>query len=83
MLPLVYYILEPVCCKKQQKKCSPVTDLRNRRPLKDLNDFKLIPSPSDSSDHPGSISSIFRGPLFHKPVTGQELFFFFLTANRL
>ena len=26
---------------------------------------------------------IFRGPLFHKPVTCQELFLLFLTANRL
>ena len=25
----------------------------------------------------------FRGPLFRKPVTGQELFFLFLTANWL
>ena len=37
-------------------------------------------SPSDSPDHPGSMINfipfrIFRGPLFHKPVTGQELFF--------
>ena len=36
-------ILEPVCCKKQQKKGSwPVTGLHNRGPLKDLNDSKLI-----------------------------------------
>ena len=36
--------LEPVCCKKQQKKflTSAVTGLRNRGPLKDLNDSKLI-----------------------------------------
>jgi hypothetical protein len=32
-------------------------------------------SSSDSPDHPGLIFKIFRGPLFHKPVTGQELFF--------
>ena len=36
-------LLEPVCCKKQQKNCSwPVTGLRNRTTLKDLNDSKLI-----------------------------------------
>ena len=36
-------------------------------------------SPSDFSDHPGSILyppfRIFRGPLFKKPVIGQVLFF--------
>ena len=36
-------------------------------------------SPSDSPDHPGLILylpfRIFRGPLFHKLVTGQEPFF--------
>ena len=32
-------ILEPVCCKKQQK--IPITGLRSRGPLKDLKDSKL------------------------------------------
>ena len=37
------YVLEPVCCKKQQKKISwQVTGLRNRGPLNDLNNSKLI-----------------------------------------
>jgi hypothetical protein len=34
--------LEPVCCKKQKKSSWTVTGLWNRRPLKDLNDSKLI-----------------------------------------
>ena len=71
-------ILEPVCCKKQQKKSSwPVTGLQNRGPLKDLNDSKLIvqgqcPWSSRINFIP---FRIFRGPLFHKPVTGQGIFF--------
>ena len=38
------YELETVCYKKQEKKIPDllVTGLRNRGPLKDLNDFKLI-----------------------------------------
>ena len=37
-------LLEPVCCKKQQKKVPDqlVTGWRNRGPLKNLNDSKLI-----------------------------------------
>ena len=35
-------VLEPVCCKKQQKSSWPVTGLGNRGPLKDLNNSKLI-----------------------------------------
>ena len=36
-------VLEPVCCKKWQKKSSrPVTGLRTRGPLKILNGIKLI-----------------------------------------
>ena len=40
-------------------------------------------SPSDSLDHPGSIlyHSESLEVLFHKTVTGQELFMRFLTAN--
>ena len=45
-------MLKPVCCKKQQKKFP--TGLRNRGPLKDMNDSKMYMSPSDSPDHPGS-----------------------------
>ena len=42
-------------------------------------------SPSDSTDHPVfyTIQSLQRSPIFHKPVTDQELFMLFLTANRL
>ena len=36
--------LEPVCCEKQQKSSWPITGLRNRGPVKDLNDSKLSPS---------------------------------------
>ena len=73
--------LEPVCCKKQQIK---VPDQLLVCGIGDLWRTWMIPnwlymSPSDSLDHPGSIlyhsAGIFRGPLFHKPVTGQELFF--------
>ena len=71
--------LEPVCCKKQQKNSWPVTGLRNRGPLKDLNDSKLIVYESKGFPWSSGINfipfRIFRGPLFHKPVTGQELFF--------
>ena len=49
--------LEPVCCKKQQKKSSwQVSGLRNREPLKDLNDSKLtVYESSYYPDHPRSI----------------------------
>ena len=80
--------LEPVCCKKQQKIISrPVTGLWNRGHLKILNGIKLILD--DQGNHLDSytitLESIrsFRGPLFRKPVTGQELFLLFRTANRL
>ena len=52
--------------------------IQNRGPLKDLNDSKLIVwvqvIPLIIQDQ----FYIFRGPLFHKPVTGQELFCCFL-----
>jgi hypothetical protein len=74
------YMLEPVCCKKQQKKSSwPVTGLWNRGPLKILNGIKLILD--DQGNHLDSYTislesfRSFRGPLFCKPVTGQKLFF--------
>ena len=59
----------------------PVTGSRNRGPLEDLNNSKLnvYESQSDSPDHPGSISYHSESSevpyVFHKPVTGQELFF--------
>ena len=60
----------------------PVTGLGNKGPLKVLNGTKLM-----LDDHGNNLDSFrislesfrsfrsFRGPLFHKPVTGQELFF--------
>jgi hypothetical protein len=72
-------ILEPVCCKKQKKSSWPVNGLRDMGPLKDLNDSKLIVYElnwfSSSSRINFTPFRIFRGPLFHKRVTGQELFF--------
>ena len=82
-VPVTLFVLEPVCCKKQQKKSWPVTGLWIRGPLKDLNDYKLIVY--ESKWFPWSFRinfipfRIFTGPLFHKPVTGQELFLLFLT----
>ena len=66
-------VLEPVCCKKQQKK------LWNRGPQKIPNGIKLILD--DQGNHLDSYTislesfRIFRVPLFRKPVTGQGLFF--------
>ena len=54
----------------------PITDLGNKGPMKVLNGTKLI-----LDDHGSNLDSFeislesFRGPLLHKPVTGQELFF--------
>ena len=65
--------LEPVCFKKWQKIVGLVWG-----PLKVLNGTKLI------LDHGNNLNLFrislesfrsFRGPLVHKPVTGQELFF--------
>ena len=56
--------------------------LWNRGPLKILNGIKLILD--DQGNHLDSYTislelfRSFRGPLFHKPVTGQELFCCFL-----
>ena len=67
-------LLEPVCFKKQQKK-----SLLNMGPLKILNGIKL--TLNDQGNHLDSYTMSlesfrsFRGPLFHKPVIGQELFF--------
>ena len=75
--------------KETAKKSSwPVTGLWNRGTLKDLNDSKLIVNESKWFPWSSRINlipfRIFRGPLFHKPVTaGQELFLLFFTANRV
>ena len=72
--------LEPVCCKKRQKISSswPVTGLRSRGPLKDLKDSELILNESKLFPWSSRISLVpfrtFRGPLFPKPVTCQELY---------
>ena len=56
-------------------------------PLKDLNGIKLILD--DQGNHLDSYTisyesfRSFRGPPFYKPVTGQERFLLFLTANWL
>ena len=65
--------------EKQKTSSWPVTGLWNRGPLKILNGIKLILD--DQGNHLGAylvrLESFrsFRGPLFHKPVTGQELVF--------
>ena len=66
----------------KKKSFLPVTGLRNRWPLKDFNDSKLIVYKSKWFPWSSRINStpfrIFRGPLFYKPETGQELFCCFL-----
>ena len=61
------------------KNSWPVTGLRNKGPLKVLNGTKLI-----LDDHGNNLASLrislesfgsFSGPLLHKAVTGQDLFF--------
>ena len=67
--------LEPVCCKKHQKIVPDqllvcrVGDLWRTWLI--LNESKLFPWSSRISLVP---FRTFRGPLFPKPVTGQELF---------
>jgi hypothetical protein len=72
--------LELVCCKKRQKIVFwPVKGLENKGPLKVLNGTKLILDIHENNLDSFRISlkyfRSFRGPLLHKPVTGQELFF--------
>ena len=75
------YKLYTKLCKKYKKKVSswPATGLRNRGPLKDLNDSKLIVYESKWFLWSSRINfipfRIFWGPLFHKPVTRQETLF--------
>ena len=61
------------------KKIKFVTGLWSRGSLKDLKDSKLILNESKLFPLSSRISLVpfrtFRGPLFPKPVTGQELFF--------
>jgi len=65
--------------KNTQKRILWVTGLWNRGPLKILNGIKLILD--DQGNHLDSYTISlesfrpFRGPIFRKPVTGQELFF--------
>ena len=64
--------------RNSKKSSWPVTGLRNRGTLKDLNDSKLIVYESKWDPWSSRINflpfRIFRGPLFHKPVAGLELF---------
>ena len=58
--------------------------MRNRGPLKDLDDSKLIVYESKWFPWSSRINFIlFRGPIFHKPLSCQELFLQFVTAKRL
>ena len=82
--------LEPVFCKKQQKKFLTsywFVEQLYRGPLKILNGIRLIQDVQGIhlDSYTISLESFrsFRGPLFLKPVTGQEFFLLFLTANRL
>ena len=65
----------------------PVIGLCNRGPLKILNGIRLILD--DQGNHLDLYTirlesfRSFKGPLFRKPITGQELFLLFLAANRL
>ena len=85
----ITFLLEPVCCKKRPKIVPDQlsTGFGNQGPLKVMNGTKLI-----LDDHGNNLDSFrlslesfrsFRGPLLHKPVTGQELFLLFLTSNPL
>ena len=71
-------LLEPVCCKKRQKIVPEQlsTGLKSRGPLKDLKDSKLILN--ELFPWSSRISLVpfrtFRGLLFPKTVTAQELF---------
>ena len=70
-------ILELVCCKKRQKIVPD--QLLVWGSLKVLNGTKLILDDNGNTLDSFRISlepfRSFRGPLLHKPVTGQELFF--------
>ena len=68
--------LELVCCKKWQKIIPDQLLVCGH--LKDLNDSKLIINESKLFPWSSRINLVpfrtFRGPLFPKPETGQELF---------
>ena len=71
------YKLESVCCKKLQK-ILPDQLIVWGEPPKDLKDSKLSLNKTKLFPWSSRISLVqfrtFRGPLFSKPVTGQELF---------
>ena len=86
----IYHFLEPVCCKKQQKKSSwPITGLRSRWPLKILNGEKLILD--DQGNHLdsytynqfGIIQILQKSPIPQTSNWSGTFFLLFLTANRL
>jgi hypothetical protein len=79
------FSLEQDCCKKQQTKVPDqllvcgIGSTGNRGPLKILNGIKFILD--DQVYHLDSYTisfesfRSFKGPLFRKPITSQELFF--------
>ena len=73
--------------RASKKSSLSVTGLWNRGPPKILNGIKLILDDQWNrlDSYTISLESFrsFRAPLFRKPVTDQELFLLFLTANRL
>ena len=76
-------LLEPVCCKKQQKKFLTSYWFEEYGTSEGPEWFQIDciwvqVIPLIIQDQFYTIQN-----LFHKPVTGQELFFLFLTANRL
>ena len=71
--------LEPVCCEKQQKKFLTSFWFVEQGNSEDSKWYKH----QDSYTIRLESFRSFRGPLYRKPVTGQELFLLFLTANRL
>ena len=64
--------VEPVCCKKQQKSSDQLLVCR----IGDHWRTWMIPNWSSRINF--IPFRIFRGPLLHKPVTGQQLFCCFL-----
>ena len=60
-LVILDYVVEPICCKKQQKK---VPNQLLVCGIGDLNDSKL--TPSDSPDHQGSI--LYHSELQRSPI---------------
>ena len=80
---ILYYIylhilIEPVCCKKEQKSPNQETVLENRGHLKVLSDTKLILNKDERPPWSFRINLVSfrasRGLLLHKPVSWLGLF---------